>query len=180
MSLEYSTNFFTVFQVLKQFYSEKTMALSKTLDFFLSFFNCFLSLFQKPYICKAPGCVKRYTDPSSLRKHVKTVHGPEFYANKKHKGGHTDGGDDSMGGMSPSRSDDNPMSTKTARSSSPSIKSEVRAIHFADKNEKPALKTKFDRFYFFRNHKIKSHQPSTNSEVYNFHRVFSHVCSRGN
>nr|XP_018903740.1 PREDICTED: transcriptional activator GLI3 isoform X1 [Bemisia tabaci] len=79
---------------------------------------------EKPYICKAPGCVKRYTDPSSLRKHVKTVHGPEFYANKKHKGGHTDGGDDSMGGMSPSRSDDNPMSTKTARSSSPSIKSE--------------------------------------------------------
>ncbi|KAK9877612.1 hypothetical protein WA026_019282 [Henosepilachna vigintioctopunctata] len=25
-------------------------------------------------------------DPSSLRKHVKTVHGAEFYANKKHKG----------------------------------------------------------------------------------------------
>ena len=42
--------------------------------------------FQKPYVCKAPGCIKRYTDPSSLRKHVKTVHGPEFYANKKHKG----------------------------------------------------------------------------------------------
>ena len=41
---------------------------------------------QKPYVCKAPGCTKRYTDPSSLRKHVKTVHGPEFYANKKHKG----------------------------------------------------------------------------------------------
>ena len=46
----------------------------------------FDSIFQKPYICKAPGCTKRYTDPSSLRKHVKTVHGPEFYANKKHKG----------------------------------------------------------------------------------------------
>ena len=41
---------------------------------------------QKPYACKAPGCTKRYTDPSSLRKHVKTVHGPEFYANKRHKG----------------------------------------------------------------------------------------------
>lgn len=41
---------------------------------------------QKPYACKAAGCTKRYTDPSSLRKHVKTVHGPEFYANKKHKG----------------------------------------------------------------------------------------------
>lgn len=41
---------------------------------------------KKPYICKAPGCTKRYTDPSSLRKHVKTVHGAEFYANKKHKG----------------------------------------------------------------------------------------------
>lgn len=40
-------------------------------------------------MCKAPGCTKRYTDPSSLRKHVKTVHGAEFYANKKHKGAPT-------------------------------------------------------------------------------------------
>lgn len=30
---------------------------------------------QKPYVCKAPGCTKRYTDPSSLRKHVKTGKG---------------------------------------------------------------------------------------------------------
>ena len=37
-------------------------------------------------MCKAIGCTKRYTDPSSLRKHVKTVHGPDFYATKKHKG----------------------------------------------------------------------------------------------
>ena len=51
---------------------------------FLKFWVVFLS--QKPYACKASGCTKRYTDPSSLRKHVKTVHGPEFYANKKHKG----------------------------------------------------------------------------------------------
>ena len=43
-------------------------------------------LSQKPYACKASGCTKRYTDPSSLRKHVKTMHWPEFYANKKHKG----------------------------------------------------------------------------------------------
>ncbi|KAK7076262.1 hypothetical protein SK128_003312 [Halocaridina rubra] len=41
---------------------------------------------EKPYVCKAPGCTKRYTDPSSLRKHVKTVHGADFYASKKHKG----------------------------------------------------------------------------------------------
>ena len=41
---------------------------------------------QKPYICKVPGCTKRYTDPSSLRKHIKTVHGPEYFGNKKHKG----------------------------------------------------------------------------------------------
>lgn len=27
---------------------------------------------HKPYICKKPGCNKRYTDPSSLRKHVRT------------------------------------------------------------------------------------------------------------
>lgn len=26
---------------------------------------------QKPYACQIPGCSKRYTDPSSLRKHVK-------------------------------------------------------------------------------------------------------------
>lgn len=83
---------------------------------------------QKPYICKAPGCTKRYTDPSSLRKHVKTVHGAEFYANKKHKGAN-DGGDDSMGGglsmgaLSPSRSEDL-LSGKTTSLSSPSVKSE--------------------------------------------------------
>ena len=50
----------------------------------------FSTFFQKPYACKAPGCTKRYTDPSSLRKHVKTVHGHEFYASKRHKGNHYD------------------------------------------------------------------------------------------
>lgn len=86
-------------------------------------------------MCKAPGCTKRYTDPSSLRKHVKTVHGAEFYANKKHKGGGGGGGDGSgpddgphhhhhLGDASP-RSDD--MHSKTASMSSPSIKSESDA-----------------------------------------------------
>lgn len=42
-------------------------------------------LFQKPYICKIPGCTKRYTDPSSLRKHVKTVHGPDAHVTKKQR-----------------------------------------------------------------------------------------------
>ena len=42
-------------------------------------------MLQKPYACHAPGCIKRYTDPSSLRKHVKTVHGADFYNNKRHK-----------------------------------------------------------------------------------------------
>lgn len=28
-------------------------------------------LLQKPYRCQVPGCTKKYTDPSSLRKHVK-------------------------------------------------------------------------------------------------------------
>lgn len=28
-------------------------------------------LLQKPYACQVPGCPKRYTDPSSLRKHFK-------------------------------------------------------------------------------------------------------------
>ena len=52
----------------------------------------YFCMFQKPYVCKVPGCTKRYTDPSSLRKHVKTVHGPEVYANKKHKGEPSPGG----------------------------------------------------------------------------------------
>uniref|UniRef100_A0A672FQP2 GLI family zinc finger 2b n=1 Tax=Salarias fasciatus TaxID=181472 RepID=A0A672FQP2_SALFA len=41
---------------------------------------------EKPYVCKIPGCTKRYTDPSSLRKHVKTVHGPEAHVTKKQRG----------------------------------------------------------------------------------------------
>lgn len=41
---------------------------------------------QKPYVCKIPGCTKRYTDPSSLRKHVKTVHGPDAHVTKKQRG----------------------------------------------------------------------------------------------
>lgn len=36
-------------------------------------------------MCKIPGCTKRYTDPSSLRKHVKTVHGPEAHVTKKQR-----------------------------------------------------------------------------------------------
>ncbi|XP_045434566.1 transcriptional activator GLI3 isoform X4 [Pipistrellus kuhlii] len=43
-------------------------------------------LVHKPYVCKIPGCTKRYTDPSSLRKHVKTVHGPEAHVTKKQRG----------------------------------------------------------------------------------------------
>ena len=43
-------------------------------------------IWQKPYVCKIPGCTKRYTDPSSLRKHVKTVHGPEAHVTKKQRG----------------------------------------------------------------------------------------------
>ena len=50
-----------------------------------------------------PGCTKRYTDPSSLRKHVKMVHGAECYANKRHKGNHYDhehqAGDDGNGSV---------------------------------------------------------------------------------
>lgn len=56
-------------------------------------------------MCKAPGCTKRYTDPSSLRKHVKTVHGAEFYANKKHKGSGDHGGEDGCMGDTSPRSD---------------------------------------------------------------------------
>lgn len=82
-------------------------------------------------MCKAPGCTKRYTDPSSLRKHVKTVHGAEFYAKRKHKGnsdnnsGNNDSedGNGSNGMGSPGTNDDS-YSVKTASLLSPSIKSE--------------------------------------------------------
>lgn len=47
--------------------------------------NLCVCVFQKPYVCKIPGCTKRYTDPSSLRKHVKTVHGPEAHVTKKQR-----------------------------------------------------------------------------------------------
>ena len=40
---------------------------------------------QKPYICKQPGCNKRYTDPSSLRKHVRT-HGHFYRTGEKSAG----------------------------------------------------------------------------------------------
>jgi len=76
-----------------------------------------------------------------LRKHVKTVHGADFYAHKRHKG--NGNGDNSRGGgsggggggggngpgaddASPYRSDEMPMSAKTVSVSSPSIKAEVR------------------------------------------------------
>lgn len=56
---------------------------------------------QKPYICDAPGCTKCYTDPSSLRKHIKTVHGVEYYARKRHKKTpSSNGSDDRNGGLS--------------------------------------------------------------------------------
>ena len=32
---------------------------------------------QKPYACQVPGCLKRYTDPSSLRKHAKAHSGKD-------------------------------------------------------------------------------------------------------
>ena len=87
-------------------------------------FNFMFLLLKKPYVCKAPGCTKRYTDPSSLRKHVKTVHGPEFYANKKHKG--PDGSsEDGPAGLDSSPRSEDMQSHKTASLSSPSIKSEV-------------------------------------------------------
>lgn len=41
---------------------------------------------EKPYVCWAfPECQKAYTDPSSLRKHIKTVHGTDYYTETKRK-----------------------------------------------------------------------------------------------
>ena len=43
------------------------------------------SCLQKEYVCQIAGCDKSYTDPSSLRKHVKTVHGEDAFRQKKYK-----------------------------------------------------------------------------------------------
>ncbi|XP_021562792.1 zinc finger protein GLIS1 [Carlito syrichta] len=40
-------------------------------------------MFQKPYACQIPGCSKRYTDPSSLRKHVKAHSAKEQQVRRK-------------------------------------------------------------------------------------------------
>lgn len=91
---------------------------------------------KKPYACKAPGCTKRYTDPSSLRKHVKTVHGPEFYASKRHKGNHYDsngGGQGLQPDLDNGGSLCQPHTPRTPHSVS-TIKSEV-----SEKTKSPAL-----------------------------------------
>jgi transcriptional activator cubitus interruptus len=59
---------------------------------------------------------------------VKTVHGAEFYANKKHKGpgdGTEDGSSGAGGLLDSSPHSEEMMSGKTASLSSPSVKSEV-------------------------------------------------------
>ena len=43
-------------------------------------------MLQKPYACQIPGCSKRYTDPSSLRKHVKAHSAKEQQVRKKVRG----------------------------------------------------------------------------------------------
>ena len=40
---------------------------------------------QKPYACTLPGCTKRYTDPSSLRKHVKNHSSRDYTLNGRRK-----------------------------------------------------------------------------------------------
>uniref|UniRef100_A0ABI7X6G8 C2H2-type domain-containing protein n=1 Tax=Felis catus TaxID=9685 RepID=A0ABI7X6G8_FELCA len=45
--------------------------------------GCFQGNRTKPYACQIPGCSKRYTDPSSLRKHVKAHSSKDQQARKK-------------------------------------------------------------------------------------------------
>ena len=83
-------------------------------------------------MCKAPGCTKRYTDPSSLRKHVKTVHGAEFYASKKHKGmDHDQEGEKRWGGDTGSCQPMTPMTPNSNGSGSPKIKTEVSPASYS-------------------------------------------------
>ncbi|XP_052567486.1 protein cubitus interruptus-like [Culex pipiens pallens] len=76
--------------------------------------------------------IKRYTDPTSLGKHVKAVHGPNFYANKKQKGygyQHDEEGSNPMLDGSRRSEDMHGMANngKTTSMSSPSIKAESDA-----------------------------------------------------
>lgn len=74
-----------------------------------------------------------------MRKHVKTVHGADFYANKKHKGSEFKGDKDSQSGNhhgdqnSPEGSPNSEGSNMTnpGSMSSPSIKSEVKFLDLA-------------------------------------------------
>uniref|UniRef100_A0A1I8IXQ1 C2H2-type domain-containing protein n=1 Tax=Macrostomum lignano TaxID=282301 RepID=A0A1I8IXQ1_9PLAT len=75
---------------------------------------------EKPYVCRAAvGCSKRYTDPSSLRKHIKTVHGAEAYATKKFKGENSD-----------RPSPDEPHQPAVVGGSFATVRALVRLLHF--------------------------------------------------
>lgn len=53
--------------------------------------------FQKPYACQVAGCSKRYTDPSSLRKHVKNHSGRDPAHAQARRAGSTGDGEGSTG-----------------------------------------------------------------------------------
>ena len=59
-----------------------TISEFKRIRHFKLMWNVSLSL-QKPYACQIPGCTKRYTDPSSLRKHVKIHSAKEQQVRRK-------------------------------------------------------------------------------------------------
>lgn len=74
---------------------------------------------------------------------MKTVHGAEFYANKKHKGIDSNSDDGPPGLDSSPRSEDM-QSHKTASLSSPSIKSEVSFNHLSKISVKIFLTKSFN------------------------------------
>lgn len=67
--------------------AEKCVICLQQISFFFSnkkhhdYIIIYFSLSQKPYACQIEGCNKRYTDPSSLRKHIKNHTSPS----QKHK-----------------------------------------------------------------------------------------------
>ncbi|TEA41842.1 hypothetical protein DBR06_SOUSAS2410100, partial [Sousa chinensis] len=78
-----SSETFPVFSGL--FYSFFIPELLKSMCFLISDStkDCFQGNITKPYACQIPGCTKRYTDPSSLRKHVKAHSSKDQQARKK-------------------------------------------------------------------------------------------------
>lgn len=66
------------------------------MSLYYSNYIVFVSL-QYPFACGISRCPKRYTDPTTLGRHVKRHHGMDAYESRRHKGKDLPGGYGSRG-----------------------------------------------------------------------------------